>query len=133
MFGWFKKQQATEDEEESAFVLQLPNVKPGTSFIGATLLISGKITGEGDVLLHGRHEGSIDLDGDLAIRESAVVSGVVAARTISVSGMVDGDLRAREKLAVRRTARVSGTIAAPAALVEEGAFLEGKVEMNGSE
>ena len=80
----------------------------------------------------GRHEGSIDLQGDLSIHESAAVSGLIAARTITVNGSVEGDLRARKKLSIQPTARVTGTIAAPRALVEEGAFLEGKVEMDGS-
>ena len=132
MFGRFKKKENPKEEEESAFTLQLPKVKDGTSFLGATLLISGKITGEGDVQILGRHEGSVDLDGHLAVHESAVVSGLVAARSISVSGSVEGDLRAREKLSIQHTARVTGTIAAPRALVEEGAFLEGKVEVDGS-
>jgi cytoskeletal protein CcmA (bactofilin family) len=133
MFGWFKKKETPIEEEEAAFTLPLPNVGEGTSFLGPSLLISGKITGKDDVQLLGRHEGSIDLNGDLAIQESAVVSGLVAAGSISVSGSVEGDLRARRKLHVRQSARVSGTIATPAALVEEGAFLEGKVEMDGAD
>ena len=131
MFGRFKKKESRKEEEEAAFTLQLPKVKEGTSFLGATLFISGKITGEGDVQILGRHEGSIDLGGDLAVQESAVISGLVAARSISVSGCVEGDLRARKKLLIQQTARVTGTITAPRALVEEGAFLEGKVEMDG--
>jgi len=59
------------------------------------------------------------------------VSGRIAARSLSVSGSVEGDLLARKKLLVRRSASISGTIATPTALVEEGAFLEGKVEMDG--
>ena len=132
MFGRFKKKEIPKEEDEAAFTLQLPKVKEGTSFLGATLLISGKITGEGDVQILGRHEGSIDLEGDLSIQETAVVSGQVAARFISVSGSLEGDLRARKKLSIQQTARVTGTITAPTAMVEEGAFVEGKLEMDGS-
>ena len=132
MFGRRKKKDIPKEDAESAFILPLPKVKEGTSFLGATLLISGKITGEGDVQILGRHEGSIDLQGDLSIQESAAVNGLIAARTITVSGSVEGDLRARKKLTIQHTARVTGTVAAPRALVEEGAFLEGKVEMDGS-
>ncbi len=132
MFGWFKKKDAPVEEEEAAFTLPLPNVGERTSFLGPSLLISGKISGKDDVQILGRHEGRIDLNGDLVIQESAVVSGLVAAGSISVSGSVEGDLKARRRLHVRQSARVSGTVTTPAALVEEGAFLEGKVEMNGS-
>jgi cytoskeletal protein CcmA (bactofilin family) len=133
MFGWFKKKETPVEEEEAAFALSLPKVGERTSFLGPSLLISGKISGKDDVQLLGRHEGSIDLNGDLAIQESAVVSGLVAAGSISVSGSVEGDLRARRRLHIRQSARVSGTVATPSALVEEGALLEGKVEMNGTD
>lgn len=131
MFGWFTKKQIPKEEEEAAFTLPLPSVKPGTSFLGPSLIISGKITGEDDVQLLGRLEGSIDLHGELAVEESAAVSGSIAARSISVRGSVEGDLRARKKLRVERSGRISGAVATPMALVEEGAFLEGKVEMDG--
>jgi cytoskeletal protein CcmA (bactofilin family) len=132
MFGWFGKKEIPKEQEEAAFTLPLPSVKPGTSFLGPSLVISGSISGEGDVQLHGRYEGSIDLQGDLAIQQSAVVSGLITARSISVSGSVDGDLRARQKLSVLHTARVTGTVATPRALVQEGALLEGKVKMDGA-
>ena len=133
MFGWFKKKEVSKVEEEAAFTLQLPNVKPGNSFLGPSLLISGKITGGDDVQLLGQHDGSIELNGDLSIREGAVASGWVAARSISVSGSVEGDLRASRKLSLLRTARVTGTIAAPVARVEEGALVDGKVQMDTSD
>ena len=130
MLGWFGKREVPKEEEQAAFTLPLPSVQKGTSFLGPTLRISGKITGQGDIELQGRHEGSIDLQGDLAIHDSAAVSGLIAARTISVSGSVEGDLHARKTLLVRHTARVTGTIATPAAEIEAGAFLEGSVEMD---
>jgi cytoskeletal protein CcmA (bactofilin family) len=130
MFGWFGKKEIPKEEEEAAFTLPLPSVKAGTSFLGSSLVISGSITGQGDVQLHGLHEGSIDLQGDLDIRQSAVVTGLITARSISVSGSVDGDLRARQKLSVLRTARITGTVATPRVLVEEGALLEGTVKMD---
>ena len=130
MFGWFGKKQLPEEPEEAAFTLTLPQVKPGTSYLGPSLRISGKITGEGDVQLLGRHEGSIDLQGDLMVQEGAFAGGLITARSISVGGSVEGDLRARKKLTVLRTATVSGTVTTSKALVEEGAFLEGKVEMD---
>lgn len=132
MFGWYGKKQAPEEQEEAAFTLTLPAVDAGTSLLGPSLRISGKITGEGNVQLCGRHEGRIDLQGDLTIQESAVVSGWIAARSISVGGSVEGELRARQMLAVQRTARVNGTIATPRVMVAEGALVEGKVEMDGS-
>ena len=132
MSGWFGKKKRPKHEEEGAFTLPLPNVKAGTSYLGPSLLISGKITGEGDVQLHGRHEGSIDLQGDVTIHPGAVVNGLVAARFISVSGSVQGEMRAGKKITVRHTATVTGTTASPSMLVEEGAFLEGKVEMERS-
>lgn len=130
MFGWSKKKKSPPEDQEACFSLQLPPVKSGTSYFGPSLLVTGKIKGKGDIQLLGRHEGSIDVDGDLAIHESAVVSGLVAARFVSVRGAVDGELRARKKLAVHHTARITGTIATPTAVVEEGAVLDGKVEMD---
>lgn len=131
MFGWFKKGQTPKEEVDAAFTLAPPGVAAGTTLLGPSLHISGKITGDDHIELLGRHEGTIDLRGDLTIQEGAMAGGSIAARSVVVCGSLEGDVRARRNLLVHSTARISGTIATPAARVEEGAFLEGKVEMDG--
>ena len=71
--AWFKKSNGGEDPSDP--VLTQPSSKSGTTYLGKKLTVSGSITGRDSVQVFGRHEGDIQLEGDLDIRESAVIRG----------------------------------------------------------
>jgi len=124
----FKKNQSLD--HDPAFTLTLPNVRKGTTYLGKNLNINGNINGEDDVQILGNHNGNVELSGKLEIHESAVVRGIVKAKNIIVSGLVEGDLDADEKLTIQNTAKVTGNIKTPVITVHEGAFFEGEVKTN---
>jgi cytoskeletal protein CcmA (bactofilin family) len=124
----FKKNQLPD--QEPAFTLTMPNVRKGTTYLGKNLNINGNINGEDDVQMLGNYNGNVELGGKLEIHESAVVRGIVKAKNILVSGLVEGDLEADEKLMIQNTAKVTGNIKTPVITVHEGAFFEGEVKTN---
>ena len=63
------------------------------------------------------------------VGEEGVVEGEIQVARCLVGGRVDGVIRATEKAILHATAKVNGEVHAPAVVMEEGAFLEGKVEM----
>ena len=50
-----------------------------------------------------------------------------------MSGLVEGDIIAARKVVLHKTARVFGNLETPSLVVEEGAALDGHVNMPGSE
>ena len=61
-----------------------------------------------------------------------MVKGEVEVARCLVGGQVRGVVRATEQVVLHATARVWAEIHTPALVMEEGAFLEGKVTMEGS-
>ena len=125
--AWFKKSNGGEEPMDS--VLPQPSSKNGTTYLGKKLTVSGSITGRDSVQVFGRHEGDIQLEGDLDIRESAVVRGNLKAASILVGGTAEGDLAALSKLKIDRSGVVKGNISTPVVALQEGAVFNGEIKM----
>ena len=125
--AWFKKSNGAEEPIDP--VLPQPSSKNATTYLGKKLTVSGSITGRDSVQISGRHEGDIRLEGDLDIRETAVVRGNLRAAVILVGGTAEGDLAAVSKLRIDRTGVVKGNISTPALALQEGAVVNGEIKM----
>ena len=69
---------------------------------------------------------------ELVVGEGGVVDGEIEVARCLVGGQVRGAIRATEQVVLHATARVWAEIHTPALVMEEGAFLEGKVAMEGA-
>ena len=99
---------------------------------GQSIVIKGDISGGEDLLIAGRVEGRIALDGCvLTLAAGSQVVGTISAASVIVSGNVDGGIQAGQRLEVRETAVVSGELSTPKLLVAEGAHLTATVDMPG--
>ena len=97
---------------------------------GQSIVIKGDISGSEDLVIAGRVEGSITLEGrTLTLASGSEVVGIIAAASVVVSGKVDGSIEAGERLEVRDTAVVEGDLSAPRLLVADGANLHATVDM----
>ena len=63
-----------------------------TSRIPSGVVVEGQIRGQGDLVIAGQVEGSLDIDGLVVIEASGQVRGPIRARAITVSGSVHGPL-----------------------------------------
>ena len=63
------------------------------------------------------------------IGEDGIVEGEIDVARCLIGGRVDGVVRASEKVILHASAKVNGEVHAPAVVMEEGAFLEGRVDM----
>ena len=101
---------------------------------GQSIVIKGEITGAEDLVIAGRVEGKIRLDGcALTLAPGSQVVGDVSAGTIIVSGTVEGSLVASKRLEARSTADIEGEINTPVLLIAEGAQISATVDMPGRE
>ena len=97
---------------------------------GQSIVIRGDISGSEDLVIAGRVEGSISLDGRvLTLASGSHVVGTLSAASVVVSGTVEGSIEAGERLEIRDTAVIEGDLSAPKLLVAEGADLKASIDM----
>lgn len=97
-------------------------------------VIVGGLEAAQDVIIDGRFEGHITLpDHHLSIGASAVVSARILARSVMISGSVDGNVLARERVDMLASAVVRGHLTTPAVTMQDGARFTGSVHPDRTE
>lgn len=99
-------------------------------FVDAGCTIRGELEFQHAFRLDGRVEGTISSQAELVIGETGSVDGEIEVARCLIGGEVRGTIRAAEQVVLHASAKVWAAIQAPALVMEEGAFLEGKVEMD---
>lgn len=98
--------------------------------IGRSITIRGEVTGDEDLLIQGKVDGSVDLkQHSVTVGPEGQVKAGISARVVTVEGEVQGDLLADEQVILRSTAQVQGDITAPRVVLEDGATFRGGVDM----
>lgn len=100
--------------------------------LSADVEIKGSLTFSNELLLEGRVEGDIFSTSTLIIGETAVVKGTVTTVSVTVYGIVEGDIEAQERCEVKSTGRVIGNITARRFSIEEGATFQGRSKVHNS-
>ena len=101
--------------------------------IGRSITIKGEVTGDEDLLIQGRVEGSVDLkQHSVTVGPEGEVKASIIGRIVTVEGRVEGDLSAEEQIILRSSAWVHGDIIAPRVVLEDGASFRGGVDMGDS-
>lgn len=101
------------------------------AIIGPSIAIEGDVSGDEDLLIHGRVDGSVDLDQhSVTVGAKGRVNAQITGRVVIVEGEVEGDLKADEQVILRSAARVEGDITAPRVVLEDGAAFKGLVDMS---
>ena len=97
---------------------------------GQSIVIKGDISGSEDLVIAGRVEGSITLDGRvLTLAQGSHVVGEISAGTVVVSGTVEGMIDAEQRLDIKSTAVVDGKLSTSKLIVADGSQLTTDVEM----
>ena len=101
--------------------------------IGKSVVIKGDLSGSEDLYVDGQVEGSIALKGNsLTVGPNGQVRASVEAKGVVVQGKLDGNVQASERVELRKSAVVTGDIATKRISIEEGAYLKGKVDIQGN-
>jgi cytoskeletal protein CcmA (bactofilin family) len=98
--------------------------------IGRSITIRGDVTGDEDLLIQGRVDGSVDLKQQaITVGEEGRVKANITGRVVTVEGEVEGNLKAADQVILRSSARVQGDIVAPRVVLEDGASFRGGIDM----
>lgn len=105
---------------------------PG-AVIGPKISFKGELSGEEDLLIQGRVEGTIDLKGNqLTVGQQGVVKANLMAKTITIEGNVEGDLIGQESIEIKASSNVKGNLVAARVILEDGAKFRGSIDMDTS-
>lgn len=108
-----------------------PKQSTGHSIIGTSIVLHGDITGDEDLVVKGKVEGTLNLpNNDIQVDSDGQVKADLKAQKISVAGKVQGNLAGSERVVIQKSGQVDGNIIAPRVVLEDGCKFKGSVEMS---
>lgn len=109
-----------------------PHGSGDAATIGRSITIRGDVTGDEDLYIQGRVEGTVDLkQHNVTVGPEGRVKANLKGRMVTIEGEVDGDVRGQEQVALRSDSKVTGDIVAPRVVLEDGATFLGSIDMSG--
>jgi cytoskeletal protein CcmA (bactofilin family) len=100
------------------------------SMIGKSTMIKGEITAFDPLYILGSVEGTINAPNHrVTVGEEGKVNADISAREIVIMGEVCGNLNGADRVEIRKGGSLIGNLAAPRISIEDGAFLNGVVDI----
>jgi len=98
--------------------------------IGKSVVIKGELSGSEDLYVDGQVDGSIELrNNNLMVGPNGIVRASVSAKGVTVQGKLDGKINASDRVEFRKSAIVTGDVVAQRIAIEDGAYFQGKVDI----
>ena len=108
-----------------------PGLDPAT--IGSSITIKGDVTGDEDLYIQGRIDGTVNLkQHNVTVGPEGRVKANISGRTVTIEGEVNGDVRGQEQVSLRSSSTVNGDIVSPRVVLEDGATFLGSIDMSGN-
>ena len=98
--------------------------------IGPSILITGDITSQEDITIHGRVKGNIRMqEGSLLVAPKGTVDADVHGGRVTIHGTLAGNVAADERIELTPTAAVTGMLTGRAIVLQDGATFNGVIDM----
>lgn len=123
------QREPVKSSEHPVVTADRGGISPGTSKLASGALWEGNLSGSGDVVIEGKVQGTLAVDGLVLVSGGGEVQGRVEARVVKVAGKVVGNLIASDLVELATTAVLEGDIQATRVVIAEGAYFTGKVAM----
>ncbi len=81
--------------------------------------------------INGKFEGTLNTKGTLVIGKGAEIRANISGESIAIEGLVHGNIKATKSLKLGATARLAGDVETLKLVVEDGAEMNGKIQMSG--
>ncbi|MEN8183929.1 MAG: polymer-forming cytoskeletal protein [Myxococcota bacterium] len=126
----FGRDRLTEMGDVSSTEARPPTSGGLTAFIDQGSEFEGKLSFKDTVRIDGHFKGEIGSENTLIVGESGEVEANIKSKTVVVSGCVTGDVMATRQLVVHKTGRLQGNVQTASLVIEEGAILNGQIQMS---
>lgn len=113
-----------------AYALPVPSPRATPGYFGPHLVAQGKLSGRGDLVIDGRFEGGVDIEGALTVAAQGVLLATTSVTDLIVDGHVKGNVFASDAVAVREGGRLDGDVRARRVSIDDGGVLQGGIEMD---
>ncbi len=102
---------------------------PVISIIGPGMRVEGDCVSEGTIRIEGAVRGMVHAGKAVVVGKDGEVHGDVSTQDAVIAGRITGSVVAASRLEIQATARVEGEVRARRLQLEEGAILNGQVQM----
>lgn len=129
----WKKTETTfpQETELSANATEPVEQLRDRAMIGPSIFIRGDISGDEDLMVHGRIEGKIELkQHNVTVGKNGRVKADIIGKIISVEGEVQGNLYGEDKIIIRHSGSIRGNITSPRVNLEDGSKFKGSIDMD---
>jgi len=102
--------------------------------IGGSVVIKGEVSGSESLYIDGRIEGTVNFpDNRVTIARNGSVAANISADELVILGKVQGNIQCSGRLDIRSEASLTGDVVTQRISVEDGAVLEGSVQVRAVE
>lgn len=99
------------------------------TIIGPSIKVKGDFKGQGNTVIEGTLEGSLQTDSDVFAGDNAQIFANIKSKTARIGGVVKGNIETEKHLQIVASARISGDIYCYSLSVESGAVINGQIVM----
>jgi len=99
------------------------------SIIGPGMKVTGDCEADGAIRVEGSVKGNIRAGKAVVVGRDGVVDGDIFTQDAVIAGTVKGVIRAESRLEIQASSRLEGEVIASRMQLEEGAILNGTVQM----
>ena len=100
-----------------------------STVVTASTIVRGRLSGEEDLDVFGRIQGTVELTGSIHLDAAARIDADVTAKNFVVQGIFVGNAQVSDTIHLTAAARVIGDLSAPRIIIDEGAQIRGLVDM----
>jgi cytoskeletal protein CcmA (bactofilin family) len=102
--------------------------------IGNTVVITGEMTADEEVVIDGTVNGQISVPQQLlTVGPAGRVKANILAKSLTIMGRITGTIKAAERVDIERMAVIDGELASPIVTMADGAVFNGTVETRPNE
>jgi cytoskeletal protein CcmA (bactofilin family) len=98
-----------------------------TTVIGEGMTLKGELHGAGPIVVLGRFEGDIVVEGTITVGQGGYVDANISASTIVIDGVVRGNMSADTKVEIGPTGALTGSVKSAALTASEGATVKSEI------
>ena len=121
----------SESESESMSFYSAPQQDDVETIVGPSVHVEGDFASEGNILVKGSVSGNVKTSKLLTVEHGARILANVRSGDAHVSGEIKGNVRVQERLELTASAQILGDIICTVLVVEPGALIQGKINMQG--
>lgn len=100
-----------------------------TTVVGPSIVIRGRLKCAEDLVIKGRVDAEITSSKSLHIENSGIVKANIDVQSVTINGVLVGNITAEKRTEIASDGRVVGDILTPTLVISDGASIRGRIDM----